>query len=239
MNKTLYYTITNFSACSKECVELLYQSIKINNDNFDFIVLSSKDPPKNFEINTIVDKNSLYDKYVGFLKYSDFVPKNYDNYVYLDSDILYFGKLSQLISEKYHFTITKDNFDMNHEWFEYFHSPNEHKNKFKTMRGINAGSFSFKNISFLDDVKSLYSPHITNSSDQNAKLEQSSFNYVLAILCDFDLNKYYDISPICALYSGQIPIEGKLLYHFCGFTNSMQHKYINMKKLYDKYTSQK
>lgn len=239
MKKILYYTITNFCPYADECIKLLYQSIKVNNNGFDFVVLSNKDKPQNFDINTIVDKNSLYDKYVGFLKYSDLVPKNYDHYAYLDSDILYFGKLSQLISENYDFTITKESFGMNHEWFSFPYVSKEHKEQFKKTSGINAGSFAFKNLSFLSDIKSLYSPYITDDSMKNAKLEQSAYNYVLALLCNFDLSKYYDISPIASLYCGTYPLEGKVLYHFCNFANSMEFKFHNMKVLYDRYTEQK
>lgn len=240
MNKTLYYTITNFCPYAEKCIKLLHQSIQLNNqDNFDFVVMSSQDAPKNFHISTIVDKNPLYDKYVGFLKYSQLIPKNYDNYIYLDSDILYFGELSQLVSAQSDFTITKESFNMDHEWFGFPYAPKEHKDKFNIAKGINAGSFAFKNINFLNDIKSLYTPYITDDSISNAKLEQSSFNYTIALLCDFDLDKYYDISPICSLYSGTAPIEGKLLYHFCNFTNSMQFKYHNMKVLYDTYISSK
>lgn len=240
MNKTLYYTITNFCPYADECIKLLYNSIKLNNkDDFDFIVVSNKDKPINFDIDTIVDKNPLYDQYVGFLKYSDFIPKTYNNYIYLDSDILYFGKLLDLISPQYDFTITKESANMDYDWFRYEYASNEHKTKFGSISGINAGSFAFKDIHFLSDVKSLYKDHIKSNSMDNAKLEQSSFNYTLALLCDFDLNKYYDISHMCVLHCGTSPIENKLLYHFCNFANSMEFKYNNMKVLYDKYTAQK
>lgn len=238
MNNILCYTITNFCPCADQCIELLYQSIKLNNkEDFDFIVLSSCDVPINFKINTIVDKNILYDKYIGFLKYSDLIPKNYKYYIYLDSDILYFGKLSYLLSDKHDFTITKENIHSNHEWFHYKYYND--KLKINNSYGINAGSFAFKDINLLYNIKKIYNNYIGLSPIDNAKLEQSSFNYLLALLSDFNIDKYYDISNICELHATTSLIEGKLLYHFCNFTQSLEFKYNNMKILYDKYTEQK
>jgi hypothetical protein len=240
MSRILYYTITNFCPYADECIKLLYNSIKINNKNdFDFVVLANKniENSKEFNITTIVDSHPLYDQYVGFLKYSDLIPKNYDTYIYLDSDILYFGQLEQLISENHEFTITKENHLMSHEWFSYQHIDRKNRKKFGSLNGINAGSFVFKNLDFLTSVKNLYNDHIRSTPVENAKLEQSSFNYALALLSDFNLEKYYDISPICELYCDVSPIEGKLLYHFCNFVKSMEFKYNNMKALYDNYTS--
>lgn len=239
MNKILCYTITNFCPYASECIKLLYNSINLNNNinNFDFIVISSKDAPSNFDINTIVDKNLLYDKYVVFLKYSELVPKNYDNYIYLDSDILYFGQLLDLISPIHNFTITKEATNMNHDWFRFDYAPEEHKVKFNEISGINAGSFAYKDIRFLEDIRMLYRDHVKNNAMDNAKLEQSAFNYALASLCDFDLSKHYDISHLCLLHAKTDLIKNKLLYHFCNFANSMENKYKNMKGLYDRYTS--
>lgn len=238
--KTLLYTISNFCPYADKCMELLYQSVSLNNTNFDFVVLSNKEAPESFKYPVIVDDDPIYESYVGFLKYSNRIPENYDQYIYLDSDILYFGKLSQIISTNYNLTITKENFNMSSkDWFEYKFVPQSEKEKLKTTSAINAGSFAFKDLSFLVAVKDLYQNYIQQEPIENAKLEQSSFNYALAKLSNFNLNQYKDISPICELYSGIQPIQNKILYHFCNFSNPMKNKFHNMKELYDTYTTQR
>lgn len=235
--KNLIYTISNFCPYADECIDLLHNSISLNNKNFDFVVLSSQEPPQSFKLPVIIDDDPIYESYVGFLKYSNKIPNNYDQYIYLDSDILYFGLLSQFTKLEYNFTITKESAKMSEEWFKYKYGLKQYKHKYKNISAINAGSFAFRDLSFLSHVKDLYENYIESEPIENAKLEQSSFNYALAILSDFNLNEYYDISYMCQLYAQTDPVSNKLLYHFCNFSNSMENKFRYMKELYDKYTA--
>ena len=80
----LVYTVSDFKPQADQCINMMVDSLK--KDNFDFCVITNKNPPSNFKHNVVVDTNN-YD-YVGFLKYSEKIPENYDYYVYLDSVLL-------------------------------------------------------------------------------------------------------------------------------------------------------
>lgn len=233
--KTLLYTITNFSQNADDCINLLYSSLKFK-DSIDFLVVSNNPAPVGFVHNTVIDTSISKECYPGFLKYSNMVPKNYDQYIYLDSDILYFGELEWLYSDK-PLSIVRDNGSMLSTWFYYKQHLEEESIIMGSTQAINAGTFCFKDISFLSLVNRLYTPHISsNSSIENAILEQASYNYAVAKQYNFDLTKCYDITNITELYAAnKEPVNNKYLYHFCGFRNSMITKYEEMKGFYDKY----
>jgi hypothetical protein len=164
------------------------------------------------------------------------LPKNYDYYVYLDSDILYFGKIADLLPIDRGLSIVKENHMMNNSWFAYPHATKEHSKLFSSINGINAGTFVYTNPSFLETVRQLYITNIKSNYIENAKLEQSSFNYALCLLSSFKFNKYYDISNICQLHSKHNSFSNKkLLYHFCGIDQTMKTKYTIMENFYKNY----
>jgi alpha-N-acetylglucosamine transferase len=232
--RTLVYTISNFSPNASDCIDLMYSSLKINK-NTDFCVIANTNPPNDFRFKTIVDERVSRDCYVGFLKYSDMVPKEYAQYVYLDSDILYFGEIDQLYSNK-QLSIVRDHGSMTSTWFYYKNHDLQDLDRMKITQAVNAGSFAFKDISFLKRVRSLYEPYIEHNLVNNAILEQASFNYVIAKIGNFSFEHFHDLTDMSLLYASKKElVENKCLYHFCGFKNSMIEKYQEMKNLYDKY----
>lgn len=238
--KILLYTISNFVEGASECINLLLKSLQINNKNhtFDFVVLANKILSNNHHnLQVIIDDNPIYNKYIGFIKYSQLLPKNYNYYIYLDSDILYFGNILNLLSIDKSYAIVKENYKMSHSWFAYKYAPQDHCKLFDNIFGINAGSFSYSDTSLLDMVRKLYLPYIQSDYIENAKLEQSSFNYALCLLSNFNLDQYKHFEDICYLHAKNTLIQNKQLYHFCDINQSMKNKAKNMNILYQNYIS--
>lgn len=229
--KTLLYTISDFKEGAIECIRMMRNSIGDN--NFDFVIIANKKIECEYEI--IVDES--VDNYIGFLKYSPRVPAGYDQYIYLDSDILFFGPISDFYSDQ-EFSIVFEDLKMNSQcwagkfWFKYSHDCSEsYSSNIENLYGVNAGSFAFKNISFLSNVRFFFEKFKTNDILSNAILEQTSFNYALCIQNNFDFSRCLNFTNKSVIHAKPNSFNiGKKLYHFNGFTNSMIHKNEIMKK---------
>lgn len=236
--KILLYTISNFSHMSIECIELLLSSI-IFDVPVDFIIVSSS--VTDYNKYKILQAN-LKSNYIGSLKYAFEIPENYDYYIYLDSDILYFDKISYLINFDKKYTLVRENCKINKNPWWYFKYSNTDTAILESSPALNAGSFAFAKSEYgiLHDIYTAYNNYATNNVTENAQLEQSIFNYYVYQYLRFNTDYVHDITDITQLHASNYPIQNnKRLYHFCGFTNTMTSKYLSMKKLYDKYISQK
>lgn len=229
--KTLLYTVSDFKDGAIDCIRMMKNSISGN--NFDFVIIANHKIDCEYDI--IVDNNPC--NYIGFLKYSTKVPQGYDQYIYLDSDILFFGAISDFYSNQ-EFSIVRENLKMNsicssgRYWFRY---PHDHSQQYfdniKNLDGINAGSFAFKNLSFLSKVRNNFEKFKENEVISNAILEQSSFNYTLCIENNFDFSNCFDFTDRSIIHAKYNSFDtNKKLYHFAGFTNSMLSKKESMQK---------
>lgn len=231
--KILVYTVSDFKPYADKCINMLFENIE--KQELDLCVISNGEAPSDFKYKTIIDSTNY--NYIGFLKYSKVIPSGYDAYVYLDSDIIYFGEIEDLISKDKEISVVFEKLKMNEDWFRYQHADNEKEiSFFKKNNGLNAGSFCCKNISFLNLVNSLYSPFISGDVHLDARLEQSSFNYAVCKTTDFNLSKCFDITDVTQLFASDFPYsKHKKLYHFCGFSNEMYSKFLKMQRfLYEK-----
>ena len=228
--RVLVYTATDFNEESHKCIDLLVENMTLP-ENVDFCVISNNPSPEGFKHKVILD--SRYYLYGGFLKYSKLIPKGYDYYLFLDPDIIYFGNPMDLIDPTKDFTIvTEERQDMCQEWFEYKRAPNLDRLKFTMLKGLNAGTFGFKDLGFTDRVRSLYEPHIQTILPDDAILEQSSYNYGICLATDFEMDKCNDIAQKVQLFAGYNPFNlDKPFHHFCGFKKTMVDKYEEMASL--------
>jgi len=228
--RTLLYTVSDFKHNALDCIEMMLQNIK--DSDFDFAIVSNKEVDCRHKI--ILDKKPY--NYIGFLKYSECLPKDYDRYIYLDSDILYFGCISNLFVENKEFSIVKEKLQMSNEWFKYpYLNTPDYLNKVHNTLGLNAGTFSFTSVKFLENTRELFEPFISQEIHQDARLEQSSFNLALSREVNFDFSKCHDLTETVVLFADQSSYQSdKTLYHFCGFSNEMQSKLFKMKNFYDK-----
>jgi hypothetical protein len=230
--KILVYTVSDFKPFAAECVRLLFQNFKSSTySNVDYLVITSLSQnhliPKNFEYKTISD--DFCSNYIGFLKYSKCIPNGYDAYIYLDSDILYFGTADQLLCIDKNFSIVFEKLKMSNEWFRYKNASQDEAGFFDQTNGLNAGSFCFKDISFTKTVRDLFEKYINGDVHSDARLEQSSFNYAICKSTNFNLSECFDISPIVRLFASEHTFsDDKKLYHFCGFSNEMASKFYKM-----------
>jgi hypothetical protein len=117
-------------------------------------------------------------------------------------------------------------------WFRYlFDVSNSYEEKISKLYGINAGSFCFKNLDFVQKIRNLFEPHISENITFNAQLEQSSFNYAVCNELSFDLTKAFNFTNITQLFAQDYKFSHeKKLYHFCGFDNLMNGKFEKMNK---------
>lgn len=228
--KILLYTISDFKEDAIECIDMMKKHII--GSVYDFFIISNKHIRCKYDI--IVDDSCS--NYIGFLKYSNKLPDGYDQYIYLDSDIICFDKIDRLFSPDTPFSIVKETKLMSEEWFFYRHSTdNRYIDISKKICGLNAGSFAFKNVDFLAKVRSLFEPYKSNDVYLDARLEQSSFNFAILNQVDFDLDKCLDLTPHTMLFVDDRPFEEKInIYHFCGFVNEMKSKLNRMKNFYDR-----
>jgi len=237
--KLLLYTISDLGADSIRCIDLLLSSI-VYDIEYDFYIISNKPSPNRITHNLIID-DVLPSNYIGYLKYSEKLPDNYDYYIYLDSDILYFDKLSELIDRTKEFSVVTENYIVgDSEWFYFKYHDLDKPNtiNFKKSNALNAGSFAFNRSSknTVHKAHSLYRKYHNNDIDHDVKLEQCIFNYIIHSNTNYTLDNCFNITNTVELFaSNKSPKENKKLYHFCGFTNEMGSKYQSMKEFYDKY----
>ena len=228
--KTLVYTTCDFSPNSYNCTELLYRSLTINNSNFDFYIVSNK--------------KSEQSQFPIIVEDTDLMPKGYDQYFYLDSDILCFGKLEDLCDDSnLSVCSARDALMSDSDYYCYQYATPEEKIEMKKYYGFCAGSFGFKNPQFLSDMRKLIEPKLKNPSIpdgisrkelhdiiiHDAILDQTSLNYwIFKRLPDL---KYYDFCDK-TLIRPDDPFRrytnDKILYHFCGFRAEMNSKYERM-----------
>ncbi len=222
--KTLVYTVSDFSPGADSCINMLYDSMTLDSDT-DFCVVATKTITGKFKHNIVVAP--LPKGYPGFLKSSEMVPKGYDQYVYLDSDVFCFGNPKSLIHPDKEFSVVFEGREMIDRWYAYDKAPREDKLKMEKVFGMNAGTFCFKDIGFLEEIRGLWHRWVQwgSSMGVDARLEQSSFNYAVSRRVDFDFSKCHDITPVTQLQAAIMPYDpAKYLYHFTGPPNTMAGK---------------
>lgn len=236
--KLLLYTISDFKPYAIECIELLLSSI-LKDVSHDFVIVADKPSPTPLVCDVIVDSEAS-SNYIGCLKYSPAIPRGYDYYVYLDSDILFFDSLSRLIDKDKRYSVVHENELIGkNPWWYFAHSGTD-TTRLQASRAINAGSFAFAESEYpiLGDVWAAYHQHATANLMGNAQLEQSLLNYYLYQRTRFETDCLHDLTSRAQLHARNYPLQQqKTLYHFCGFTNEMKSKYQVMKAYYDACTN--
>jgi hypothetical protein len=102
-----------------------------------------------------------------------------------------------------------------------------------SVKGFNAGTFVFKDKSFLTRVSELFVPQTFKSIEEEGKFEQKCFNYAIFK----EKPDYVDISPYIQLHATDI--TEKSIYHFCGFDGHMGNKLEKMKTFHKKWIETK
>lgn len=220
--KILVYTCSDFSPYAKECIDLLYASI-YNKNKFDFAVVTNNlNAPKTFNI--IYDDSKI--NFVVDLRYSSKLPKDYDRYIYLDSDILFYGDVELLYDSSKEHSIVTEPTSMAGEWYSYPFSDSLHKEKESKLEALNSGTFSFTDTSFLSEVREFLSKDTKSSPSESAKFEQACYNYAMCKKLNYDFSKAHKLNDFVQLFAQYNPVSiNKKLYHFNGFSGNMVEKY--------------
>jgi hypothetical protein len=240
--KIFIYTCSDFSEKALECSVMLFDSIKAHNEpeEFVFSIICTDFPKKEIgrDIEIIVDDSS--NGYPGWLKYSKKIPKNFNRYLYLDSDILCFENVNKLFEDGYDFSVLYEDCYMNPDstWHFFPHCSEEEKLEMSKIHCINAGHFCFSNTSFIDTLNKLRHKYALdqNSIREQARTEQSLFNYVM-----FLQSKEKKIKDITSFIEqgARTNITDKKIYHFFGFEGNMINKFSWMENFYYRYTEKK
>jgi hypothetical protein len=232
MINKLVYTVSDLRESSIKCIDLLYQSLLKQNRDIDFFVVTNADYSKlNKPYKFLYD--NLQSTYIGWLKYSKSLPLGYDSYIYFDSDILCYELLDNLIGD-FDFSLVIEKVPMSTKWFCYPFATESQKIDFQNISGINAGTYVFKNLDFIDKVRHnyrFYDIQNTNHREQ-AMFEQSCFNYSLIEYVKD--NQFYDISKYVRLFAND-DISENTIYHFCGYEGFMDNKLKRMLRFNQKY----
>jgi hypothetical protein len=253
---TLVYTCNDLSKNSPSlgCLELLYQSLltKNNTTEFDFLVLTNNKNAEQISHKVVYD-HEFGEVFPGYLKFSPRLPSGYDRYLYLDSDILFYEKIENVMPtcspicamiEPLLIGDTESDCRMiDSEWHRYCRITDKDIETHQNKPCINSGQFSFKAESHLlggvrsylheSRYLSLYSRHQMHSHAQN---EQSSFNrYLLDVWSDVDLSK---LTNLVTTHPERDKEKNKTVFHFTGFSSGgMQLKLSRMTAFASEYSS--
>lgn len=237
--KILVYTISNNNLFNIECIKLLKKSLDLNNQNFDFLVLTNSDI-KIENVNCI--KTEFTDTDIVYSRYSKVVPDGYDVYVYLDADILFFDKITKIISENKDYSIVIENDKIiktkNCRWYAYpFY---ENQQQLLQLPALNSGTFVFKDTLLLKIVRSLFIEkiHLFKSHVEHMQFEQSCFNFAITNILDQNYHKSLFISDKIKLFSCRIDklIDNINIYHFNNAHIKPAQKINHMRKIYELFT---
>jgi lipopolysaccharide biosynthesis glycosyltransferase len=263
MSKTLVYTVSNFTKDTNRCTDLLVQSIKLHNTNFDFCVMSDTEPPQKYPYNTVVDKGHA--KYIpkgkewaGLTRYSDLLPKNYDHYIYFDSDVLCFAKLNEIFppqdkvisvaTEYISLPDVQGNWkeiirNMSDIWYCYPAATPEEKLEMTKYLGFNVGVMGFKNLDVHKQVKAYIDnvliDMIHSAKDPHSKiysLDQTPLNY----FCFKNMDKVHDIhlqvnnfTRCTRLHNKKALAKSVNIFHFTGIDQGMAAKAYHMENFWE------
>lgn len=221
--KTLFYTISTPDKAATQCSMMLYSSLASSLGNIDFKVAvpeaAVSSYPSSFKnlIISSVKPNASW-SYVGDLKYTPSVYNlNYDNFVYLDSDILWFIKnfdasLNQFATERKPITDA---------WFSTGWSP-----KNVNRKGVCAGFFCVSKALGLEMSKFVSDRLAIWGEAKAPEREQSTFNQFLES-CGYD--KWKNVSKL--VVAGARPktkFRKEKMFHFQGLSGPMDVKYESM-----------
>lgn len=221
------YTVSDFSANALRCIDLLNNSLNYQN-NVKLNILCNNIPPPECQFNCIFDE-TYKEIFPGFLKYSDKIPEGYDYYLYLDSDILFFDNITNILPKKNNLysLVFEEKIAKNNPWFNYSGFI-ENEN----IKGINSGSFVIKDRKHLQEMKNFCDTNLSANSMVNAQIDQSALNFLVS---KKNYSNYEDFSEKVQLFcDADTNIEkGKTIFHFCGFEGHMSNKLNKMGKFYD------
>ena len=198
------------------CDEFTKNSININYENLKFMIIND------------VDSNRSSGNKLRIFEYTEI--SNYNNILYLDSDILISNDISNIFKEseliKDKFIVSSENVNkkleliINDNWAGHLLTDDE-KILYSDIPSINCGSFLFNNNkSNIDILKAIYESY--KNGDRYECYEQPYFNYFLLKENKFEFNLQKFIS-----HSSKID-KSKLLHHYCSDPGNFGRKHVFM-----------
>lgn len=232
---TLYYTISNLTETSNECTKLLINSLKNKVKNLNFKIIAPVET-SNTNTNTIdseilpyvmrIDLKNYSNNHLFGLKFhQNIFELDYDYFIYLDSDILYF--LNDISFDPKYNYFCYDRCSVGSKFFSALWPTNFSIDKNST--GINAGFFMINKKTALD----LYNFMVINFYNRRrikTWYDQSMFNlFIYTNLISNEIN-WINYSENIVLFADSNTkfIENKI-YHFCGNLCNMDLKHTRMK----------
>lgn len=218
----LFYTISTPDKNALQCSSLLHESLKQTyGDDTELRIVGVKglNYPATPNLQLVDRITPEWGSYICDLKYSAEVFSGYDHFTYVDSDILWYKALP--VGKKY---IQIDDHTPYTLWYTQYFDDVQNKPKYY----YNAGIFSF-DIETANRVARRCEILCRRKTqlDEPAPKEQSMFSRAMYLE---SVSMYTNIAPYVVLFAdGPCVIEDKI-YHFCGFSGSMDTKIVRMKR---------
>lgn len=227
--KILVYTISSSREYAIKCQNLLFDNLLKYNSNIELLTITNnlKTNLNQQKYKTIYDDSDL-----RLLKYSQKIPEGYDAYVYLDSDILVYGNITDIVpvKEDYGLVTEAPKKMCSSPWFRYDFADLELIEEMKNKTALNAGTFVYKNTELISYIYKELQKNIDKVPyyKNKWKLEQSCFNYYFLKF----RHKYKILDERCKLFAlpGDYADLNKQIFHFCGISKTLLQKYNQMEK---------
>jgi len=223
--KTLYYTISTPDASALACTKLMHKSLVQKLGNIDFKIAIAQGSECLYPLDVhplLLPVTKVNPSWPGVLdlKYTQTVfDLDYDHFVFLDSDILWFANDFNPYLNQY----CEDVALLNTTWCSTgwpFVPTEEHK-------GANAGFFSVDKQTGLALSKYMHAK-IGLTAEYFPPLEQSMYNL---FLYESKYEGWHRISDKFVLFANELSkVEDGKIYHFMNYTGHMHNKIKQMKR---------
>ena len=219
MLKTLYYTISSPDASALACTKLMHKSLvqKLGNIDFKIVVPRKKKHLYPSDVQPwLLPAPKVNPRWPGVLdlKYAYTVfSLDYDHFVFLDSDILWFANDFNPYLNQY----CEDVAPINTPWFS-TGWPSVPTEKHK---GANAGFFSVDKQTGLALCKHMHA-NISTMNKYSPRLEQSMYNL---FLYESKYEGWHCITDKFVLFAKEWDkVEDGKIYHFMNYVGHMHNK---------------
>jgi len=219
MLKTLYYTLSTPDEAALACTKLMHKSLvqKLGNIDFKIVIPQRRAHLYPLDIRPLLLSSAKVNpRWPGVLdlKYTKTVfDLDYDHFVFLDSDILWFANDFNPCLNQY----CEDVAPINTSWFStgWPSVPTDER------RGVNAGFFSVDKQTGVALSKYMHA-NIGLKAEYFPPLEQSMYNLFLH---ESNYEGWHRISDKFVLFANERDkVEDGKIYHFMNYTGHMRNK---------------
>lgn len=216
--KPYVYTVVGGHGASFRCAELLRQSLDVwNAGKYDWATYTAP---------------ACLRPYAGVHKLMIDLPPGRPCYLYLDADVLFLDSLdlacASITNNIADLAVAFERQPMTNCWFRYPHASPANVRIMARRRGINGGSFAFRDPEFLYRAFDLFRratrrPPVPGEVAKSAALEQSAINYAW-------LTGNYRTWTFDVEFRPERSTQSRGIFHFLGGAGNMADKLLRMQR---------